>query len=84
MLTVHNIPLTAGITAELLYLADVEPNVTDEASALAAIDRALAAHHDNLTECTADVSAMLCGEWANPMRWSRCVLMASRLCGVSV
>jgi hypothetical protein len=83
VLTIHNIPLSQGATAELLYLADVEPDRTDEATAIAAIDRALTAHCDDLNECAADASKMLCDEWSNPARWNRCVTFAARLCGVS-
>ena len=84
MLILHNIPLSQGATAELLYLADVEPNRTDEATAIAAIDRALTAHHDDLNECAADASKMLCDEWSNPARWNRCVRYAAQLCGGSL
>ena len=82
-LTIHGVTLSQGATAELLYLADVEPNRVDEAAALAAIDRALTAHHDDLDECAADASKMLCDEWVNPARWSRCFAYAARLCGVT-
>lgn len=83
-LIIHGVALTPGATAELLYLADVEPNRTDKATAIAAIDRMLTAHHDDLTECAADASRMLCDEWSNPARWSRCVSLAAQLCGVTL
>jgi hypothetical protein len=82
-LTIPGVTLSQGATAELLYLADVDPSRTDEATAIAAIDRALTAHHDDLDECAADASKLLCDEWANPARWNRCFVYAARLTGVT-
>jgi len=83
ILTLHGIEITASIAANALFLADVGDLALSDDDALTAIDRALAARHDDLTACVAEV----CGEigdhpeCAGP-RWSRCVVRAFRLIGM--
>lgn len=89
MLTVHNIALTPGATAELLYLADVTITVSpagltvDEAAAIKAIDQALTARHDDLDEVAAECHQLLDLEYGARLHWRQCFLIASRLCGVT-
>lgn len=88
MLTLHNLTLSQGATAELLYLADVTITVgekglvVDEAVALEAIDRALTARRDDLREVTAECFALLDLEFGARGHWSRCNVIAARLTGV--
>lgn len=75
--------LGVGALAELLFTTNTEPDTLNDADALAAINRALAACGSDLTVCAAEVGAELA---AHPevacSRYTRCVLLASRLTGV--
>jgi len=89
-LTIHGVTLSQGATAELLYLADVTITVgdkglqIDEPAALAAIDQALTARRDDLKEVAAECHQLLDLEFGARLHWSKCVLIAARLCGGSL
>lgn len=74
-------PLTAGTWAQLLFLAEVDPEHTLVADAIAAADRVLVDHRCDLTECAAECAAELADHPQACPRWDRCVLLAARLYG---
>lgn len=85
-LYIDGIELTPTDAAELLALApgEREPDKMSDDDALSAMHLILVAHHCNLAECL--------DEWLQryvedprytSSRMSRCVVIASRLCGVT-
>lgn len=78
-----HIVLTPRVAAELLCLAPDVPVGMSDASAVAAIDFVLAAHGCDLDACICDL-AQAYGDHpdATAARMSRCIAVASRLCGV--
>lgn len=81
-----HIVLDQSAVAELLFLAKGEPSVMSDATAVAAIDYVLGAYHCNLKTVTSAVALEYGESWAGmaAARMSRCVVVASRLTGVTV
>ena len=84
-LTVHGVTLTPTITAEALFLANVEPlNLSDD-EVLTAINRSLEQFGCDADLCAAEVWGEIadhpdCGYG----RWNRCVTRAARLLEVTL
>lgn len=82
-LSLHGVELTPTITAEALFLANVEPLGLSDDEALTAIDRSLKLYGGDVDVCAAEVWAEIadhpdCGYG----RWNRCVTRAAKLLGV--
>lgn len=85
-ITREHATLTVAAYAELLFLAAAEPSAMSDADALAAIDYVLTTYHCDLRAVAAAVAHEYGESWAGAAagRMSRCVVVASRLTGVSV
>lgn len=83
MLTIHNIPLSPKVAAELLALAPDVPAAMSDDAVLAAIGSVLDAHGDNITACVAEL-AYEYFEHPDVMsaRMCRCLVFTSRLMAV--
>lgn len=83
-LTISGIALTPTITAEALFLANVEPLGLSDDEVLTAVNRSLAQFGCDSDLCAAEVWGEIadhpdCGY----SRWNRCVTRAARLLSVN-
>lgn len=83
-LILHGVMLTPTITAEALFLANVEPEDLSDDEVLTAIDRSLHQYGCDADVCAAEVWGEIadhpdCGYG----RWNRCVTRAARLLAVT-
>lgn len=83
-LILHGVELTPTITAEALFLANVEPLTLTDDEALTVIDRSLHQYGCDADVCAAEVWGEIadhpdCGYG----RWNRCVTRAARLLEVA-
>lgn len=84
-LYIDGIELSQTSAAEVLYLAPGEPTAMSDDDALSALHLVLVAHHCNLAECLDEwLQRYVEDPGYTSARMSRCVVVASRLCGVSL
>lgn len=82
-LSLHGVELTPTITAEALFLANVEPLGLSDDEALTAIDRSLKLYGGDADVCAAEVWAEIADHPdCSYGRWNRCVTRAAKLLGV--
>lgn len=79
-LIIHGVILTPTITAEALFLANVEPLDLSDDEVMTAVNQSLAQYGCNADLCAAEVWSEIadhpdCGY----SRWNRCVTRAARL-----
>lgn len=84
VLMLQGVVLTPTITAEALFLANVEPLGLSDDEALTVIDRSLELYGCDADRCAAEVWGEIgdhpdCGYG----RWNRCVTRAARLLAVA-